>query len=491
MSLFEERIAFKPFQYPWAYEAWLTQQKMHWLPEEVPMADDVQDWKNKLSPNERNLVTHIFRLFTQSDVEVSKSYHMVYMPRIKPIELQMMLASFQNMETIHAAAYSHLLDTLGLPETEYNKFLEYQAMKDKWETWQNYMDPQTDEELALSMAAFGGFTEGAQLFASFAMLLNFPRHNKLKGMGQIITWSVRDETLHCESVIKLFHALLAEKPHLNTPRLRELIETHARQVVEQEDRFIDLAFEMGDQEDLTAEDMKQYMRFIVDRRLIQLGYKGIFKVKENPLDWMDTMLNTVEHVNFFEQRGTEYAKAATQGEWGDVWDMVDSVGSDEWVVYSKDGCGLCVEAKRMLADRGIHPTVVDLTDDAERAAFYERTPGIDYMPFVTKNGRPIGGCNELDEFLAGNETYLELKPVSEWVVYSKTGCPGCVVAKRQLTQMGFEYEEVVCDEEDTRKDLYAKTGLRTMPIVMHRGHVVGSSNDLRNYLNAHREELTK
>jgi len=402
MSLFEERIAFKPFEFPWAYQAWEIQQNSHWLPKEVPMADDVQDWKNKLSPSEKNLVTHIFRLFTQSDVEVSKSYHTIYMPRFKPIEIQMMLASFQNMETIHAVAYSHLLDTLGLPEVEYNKFLEYQAMKDKWETWQNYMDPQTDEELALSMAAFGGFTEGAQLFASFAMLLNFPRHNKMKGMGQIITWSVRDETLHCESIIRLFHTLLAEKPHLNTPRLRELIEAHARQVVEQEDRFIDLAFEMGDQQNLTAEDMKQYMRFIVDRRLIQLGYKGIFKVKENPLEWMDEMLNAVEHVNFFEQRGTEYAKAATEGDWGQVWERVDAAKA----------------------------------------------------------------------------------PQDNWVVYSKTGCPGCVVAKRQLQQRGIEYEEVVCDDEAVRATLYADTGMRTMPIIKHNGNVVGSSNDLRNYLNS-------
>lgn len=402
MPLFEERIAFKPFEFPWAYQAWEIQHNSHWLPKEVPMADDVQDWKTKLTPNEKNLVTHIFRLFTQSDVEVSKSYHSIYMPRFKPIELQMMLTAFQDMETIHMVAYSHLLDTLGLPEVEYNKFLEYQAMKDKWETWQNYMNPETDEELALSMAAFGGFTEGAQLFASFAMLLNFPRHNKMKGMGQIITWSVRDETLHCESVIKLFHALLAEKPHLNTPRLRELIEAHAVQVVEQEDRFIDLAFEMGDQQNLTKEDMKQYMRFICDRRLIQLGYKGIFKVKENPLGWMDEMLNAVEHVNFFEQRGTEYAKAATDGEWGDVWEEID-----------------------------------------EKAA-----------------------------------------PKEQWVVYSKSGCPGCVVAKRQLQQRGVEYQEIVCDEESVRMDLYAKTGMRTMPIIMHNGNVVGSSNDLRNYLNS-------
>ena len=404
MPLFEERTAFKPFEYPWCYQAWDAQQKSHWIPDEVPMADDVRDWHTKLTESEKNLITHIFRLFTQSDVEVSKSYHMVYMPRFKPIEIQMMLAAFQNMETIHAAAYSHLLDTLGLPEIEYNKFLEYQAMKDKWESWQNFMDPKNDEELALSMAAFGGFTEGMQLFASFAMLLNFPRFGKMKGMGQIITWSVRDETLHCESIIKLFHTLLKERPELNTARLRDLIEEHARQVVAQEDKFIDLAFELGPVNGMTPEDIKQYIRFIADRRLIQLGYKGIFKVKENPLDWLDEMLNSVEHVNFFEQRGTEYSKAATDGTWEDVWDSVDAA--------------------------------------------------------------------------------KEVPVKDQWTVYSKTGCPGCVVAKRQLDQRGIEYHEMVCDDEEVRKELYALTGMRTMPVITHGDLVVGSSNDLRNYLNA-------
>ncbi|QNK01736.1 ribonucleotide-diphosphate reductase subunit beta [Dyella telluris] len=400
-TLFTERTAYKPFSFPWAYEAWHTQQKMHWLPEEVPMADDVQDWRRNLSPSEQNLLNHIFRFFVQSDVEISKSYHSLYLKWFKPTEIQMMLNAFNNMETIHIAAYSHLIDTLGLPEVEYEAFLKYREMKEKWEYLQGFYEPKDVRELALSMAVFGAFTEGLQLFASFAMLLNFPRFNKMKGMGQIITWSVRDESHHCENIIRLFHDVLRENPEVNDAQLRAQIEQACRDVVAHEDAFIDLAFEMGGVKGMTAEEIKQYIRYIADRRLIQLGYKGIFKVKENPLPWLDEMLNAVEHVNFFEQRGTEYAKAATQGTWGDVFAELDEPvvsAKPEWIVYTKTICPYCTMAKNMLKQKGITWTEISLDDDAERAKFYEQT-GARSVPQILHNGKLVGGADKLGAYL--------------------------------------------------------------------------------------------
>jgi ribonucleoside-diphosphate reductase beta chain len=177
---------YKPFRYPWAYEAWHKQQQIHWLPEEVPLADDIKDWKQKLTASERNLLTQIFRFFTQADVEVNNCYMKKYAQVFQPTEIQMMLSAFSNMETIHIAAYSHLLDTIGMPEVEYSAFLRYKEMKDKYDYMQNFsVDSPT--EIARTLAVFGAFTEGLQLFASFAMLMNFPRFNKMKGMGQIVT----------------------------------------------------------------------------------------------------------------------------------------------------------------------------------------------------------------------------------------------------------------------------------------------------------------
>ena len=319
MSLLDARPVYKPFQYPWAYDAWLTQQRSHWLPEEVPLADDVKDWRRNLSDGERNLLTQIFRFFTQADVEVNNCYMKHYAQVFKPTEVQMMLSAFSNIETIHIAAYSHLLDTLGIPEAEYQAFLKYKAMKDKYDYMQRW-GVATPADIAKTLAVFGAFTEGLQLFASFAILLNFPRFNKMKGMGQIVTWSARDESLHTDSIIKLFHTFLEENPEVWTEALQRDLYRACDTIVGHEDAFIDLAFEMGGVEGLEGDEVKQYIRYIADRRLTQIGLQPMYKTDRNPLPWLEEMLNGVEHTNFFENRATEYSRAATQGSWEEAFD---------------------------------------------------------------------------------------------------------------------------------------------------------------------------
>ncbi|AHJ66722.1 ribonucleotide-diphosphate reductase subunit beta [Granulibacter bethesdensis] len=317
-DLLTENPVYKPFRYPWAYEAWLVQQQVHWLPEEVPLADDVKDWHRNLNEVEQHLVTQIFRFFTQSDVEVNNCYMKHYSRVFKPTEVLMMLSAFSNIETIHIAAYSHLLDTIGMPEVEYSAFLKYKEMKDKYDYMHSF-SVDSKREIAKTLAAFGAFTEGLQLFASFAILLNFPRFGKLKGMGQIVSWSVRDETLHCLSIIKLFHVFIDENREIWTEDLRQEIRQICATIVEHEDAFIDLAFELGSVEGLDAAQVKSYIRYIADRRLIQLGLEPLFHVERNPLPWIDDMLNAVEHANFFENRATEYSRASTVGTWEEAF----------------------------------------------------------------------------------------------------------------------------------------------------------------------------
>jgi ribonucleoside-diphosphate reductase beta chain len=318
MSLLTSKSVYKPFEYPWAYDAWLMQQRIHWLPEEVPLADDVKDWKQKLSREERNLLTQIFRFFTQSDVEVNNCYMKHYARVFQPTEVQMMLAAFSNMETVHIAAYSHLLDTIGMPEAEYSAFLHYKEMKDKYDFMRQF-GVETKEDIAKTLAVFGAFTEGLQLFASFAILLNFPRFNKMKGMGQIVSWSVRDETLHTQSIIRLFRTFVTENAEIWTQPLRHELYRACETIVTHEDAFIDLAFEMDGIEGLSAADVKRYIRFIADRRLTQLGLEAIYRIEDHPLPWLDAILNGVEHTNFFENRSTEYSRAATQGTWEEAF----------------------------------------------------------------------------------------------------------------------------------------------------------------------------
>lgn len=323
MSLLDANPVYKPFNYPWAYDAWLKQQQVHWLPEEVPLADDVRDWKHNLTSNEKSLLTQIFRFFTQADIEVNNCYMKHYSKVFQPTEVQMMLAAFSNMETVHIAAYSHLLDTIGMPETEYQAFMKYKEMKDKYDYMQEF-GIDTNIDIATTLAVFGGFTEGLQLFASFAILLNFQRFGKMKGMGQIVAWSVRDETLHTNSIIKLFRTFCQENPEVWGEELKSRLYKACATIVHFEDAFIDLAFEMGAVEGLTPREVKRYIRYIADRRLNQLGLKDIYMIDHNPLPWLDEILNGVEHANFFENRVTEYSKASTTGTWEEVFAGIDN-----------------------------------------------------------------------------------------------------------------------------------------------------------------------
>lgn len=309
---------YKPFRYPWAFEAYEMQNKMHWPPHEVPLHDDVRDWNKKLSAAERNLLTHLFRFFTQGDVDVGQAYMDKYMPVFKNEEVRMMLSAFANMESIHAHAYSLLLDTIGMPETEYQAFKQFEVMAAKHDYLENF-DITDEASVARALAVFSGFTEGLQLFSTFAILMNFQRFGKMKGMGQIVSMSIKDESLHVESMSKLFRTYVAERPHLWTAELQAELGRICDEMVELEDAFIDLAFELGGVEGLSATEVKQYIRFIADRRLAGLGLEGRYHVEKNPLGWLDYILNGVEHANFFEARATEYANGSRTGSWGNVW----------------------------------------------------------------------------------------------------------------------------------------------------------------------------
>jgi ribonucleoside-diphosphate reductase beta chain len=284
------------------------------------MLEDVKDWKKKLTEEEKKFLAHIFRFFTQGDIDVAGGYVKNYLPYFPQPEIRMMLLGFAAREALHIAAYSHLIETLGMPETTYSEFLEYQEMKDKHDYVLSISSQNGDRaSTATHIAVFSAFTEGMQLFSSFIMLLNFPRQGKMRGMGQIVTWSIVDETQHAESMIKLFRTYIEENREIWNDDLKSRIYTIAERMVALEDRFIDLAFNMGGISGLSSDDVKSYIRYIADRRLISLGLKGIFKVKKNPLPWVEEMINAPTHTNFFENRATDYAKGALSGDWDDVW----------------------------------------------------------------------------------------------------------------------------------------------------------------------------
>ena len=313
MSLLGKREHYKPFEYPWMFDYYVLQNQMHWMPESVPLHNDVKDWQD-LSKEEKNLLTQIFRLFTQSDVDVGGGYAHRYIPLFghKPEALQMMF-SFGNMESIHQHAYSLLLDTVGMPDIEYKAFAEYEEMSDKHEYVHKIKTTKSDKKsIAKTLAVYSAFTEGLQLFSSFAILLNFPRFGRMKGMGQIVTYSIRDESLHVEAMTKLFREFIQENLDIWTDDFKAELYEICRQMVTLEDKFLDLVFDMGNIEGLTKKDMYAYNRYIADRRLLQLGLKTNYDQRENPLGWLDEVTG-VEHQNFFEGRATTYMKAGLRG----------------------------------------------------------------------------------------------------------------------------------------------------------------------------------
>ena len=320
LKLTDERTYFKPFNYAWAYDAWLKHEQSHWLHTEVPMIEDVKDWKTKITAEQKYFLTNIFRFFTQGDIDVAGGYVNNYLPYFPQPEIRMMLSGFAAREALHIAAYSHLIETLGMPENTYQEFAEYQEMSDKHEYFMKLSESNGNKRsVATNIAAFSAFTEGMQLFSSFIMLLNFPRHGLMKGMGQIVTWSIVDETLHAENMIKLFRTYVEENKSIWNDKTKGEIYTIATKMTELEDKFIDLSFAMGEMPDLTADDVKGYIRYICDRRLISLGLKGIWKARTNPLPWVEEMINAPTHGNFFENRVTDYAKGAITGDWQEVW----------------------------------------------------------------------------------------------------------------------------------------------------------------------------
>ena len=318
-SLLKFSETYKPFHYPWAVEITTRHEKVHWIEDELDLAEDVSDWKSgKVTESEKEYITNILRLFTQADVAVGQNYYDQLIPKFKNNEVRNMLGSFANREAIHQRAYALLNETLGLPPEEYHAFLEYSEMSDKIDFMMD-SNTSTHRGLALAMAK-SVMNEGIALFASFVMLLNFQRFGKMKGMGKVVEWSIRDESIHVEGIAKLFRQFCTEYPKIVDDEFKAAIYEMARLSVKLEDKFVQMTYKMGAPEGLEASDVKTYIRYITDRRLLQLGLKPNFKVKDNPLPWLEWVLNGADHTNFFENRVTEYEVAGLSGTWDDAYE---------------------------------------------------------------------------------------------------------------------------------------------------------------------------
>jgi len=322
-KLIEPSLTYKPFHYPWAMEYAEKHEKIHWGTWEAKLQEDVKQWKNGgLTDQERKHITSILRIFTQSDCAVAGNYCDQFIPVFKNNEIRNMLLSFANREGTHQRAYALLNDTLGLAEEEYSSFLSFTEMREKIEFMQEtgiHNDHPTLKAIGTSLAQ-AVCNEGMSLFSAFVMLLNYQRFGKMKGMCEIVEWSIKDETVHTEAMTKLFQTFCEENPRVVNNELKKQIYTNFTRAVQLEDALVNLIYENDENEicTLKGKDIKTYIRYLADRRLLQLGLKPIFEQKENPLPWLDWIVSGDSFKNFFEGVVTDYNASGMTGEWG--WD---------------------------------------------------------------------------------------------------------------------------------------------------------------------------
>ena len=329
-KLFKERIPFKPFEYPIYYtEGWLKQAQAFWLHTEIPMQGDVKDWNERLTPAEKNLVGNILLGFAQTECAVSDYWTNMVTDWFPKHEIKQMAMMFGSQETIHATAYSYLNETLGLED--FSAFLHEPAVAEKFELLTSTTAPWTHEDLATnpkarqevgrSLAIFSAFAEGVSLYSSFAVLYSFQMRNLLKGIGQQMKWSVRDESLHSKMGCQLFRHMCDEYPELLS-ECKDSIEEAARLIVELETKFIDKMFEMGDLENLSKDDLKEFIKDRTNTKLKELGYESIFefdKSKAEKLEWFYHLTGGHTHTDFFAIRPTDYSKANEGEDWDDLF----------------------------------------------------------------------------------------------------------------------------------------------------------------------------
>ena len=316
MSLLNERIVYKPFEYPQAYDYWLKQQQAHWLHTEVPMAQDVTDWKSNMKDHEKNVVGQILKGFAQTETIVNDYWSTLVTKWFRKPEVIMMGTTLGSSETIHAEAYSLLNEQLGLDN--FAEFMEDEATMAKIESLMDVRDNHDGtanwHERAKSLAIFSAFTEGVNLFSSFAVLLSYKMRNLLKGVGQIVEWSVRDESLHSNAGCWLFRTLMEEHPEFKTKKLIKEIEEAAHLAIKLEFDFIDKVFEMGDLENLTKNELKNFIKHRVNTKMGDLGLNPIIPSSEidkgalKTMKWFDAVIAGKQQTDFFASRVTNYSK---------------------------------------------------------------------------------------------------------------------------------------------------------------------------------------
>lgn len=317
----------KGFRYPEFWDFYKMHDRMHWTADEINLSQDIQDF-NRASPEEKEFITNVMRLFTQNEVIVGTGY--ATMLRIyKPMEVQAMLSNFMAREYTHIENYSLFTETIGLPDSIYSEFLDIPQMslkteyldKAKVRKYEEYksmglsnmeLDKLYRADILRMVATYGGGAEWISLMAQFAALLKFQFEGKYPGLCAIVEFSIKEETVHGLGNSALFRKTVGENPDIWTDELKFDIYEAMRETVAYEHTLIDYL----NPPHMANSDLKRYVEYRADMALKELGMKDNYGTTINPLPYMDDVVG-IQLTDFFSGTVTEYSKSV-EGNWGDI-----------------------------------------------------------------------------------------------------------------------------------------------------------------------------
>ncbi len=308
-----------PFKYKWAWEKYLSGCANHWMPQEINMDRDIALWKSRdgLTEDERRLVKRNLGFFVTADSLAANNIVLGTYRHITAPECRQFLLRQAFEEAIHTHAYQYIVESLGLDESEvFNAYHEIASIRDKDEFLVPFIDVLTnpefktgtqdaDQTLLRSLIVFACLMEGLFFYVGFVQILALGRQNKMIGAAEQYQYILRDESMHCNFGIDLINTIKLENPHLWTSQFREDIKGLFMKAVELEYRYAEDTMPRGVL-GLNAPMFKEYLRFIANRRAVQIGLEALFPNATNPFPWMSEMLDLKKEQNFFERRVTEY-----------------------------------------------------------------------------------------------------------------------------------------------------------------------------------------
>lgn len=411
MSIFKESAAYRPFLYSWAVDAEKQHRiDMHWHEGQVDLQDDLRQFstkgglatKNVSHESNKNMLERLIMLFTEMDVQVGGGYAKL-LPHVHNNEIRTMWFTFAAREVTHQRGYALAAETFGYTASDWSEFRKYKEMSDKVDLLTQDLGDLSNKLNFCKQLAVVLNGEGISLFGAFACLLNLRRFGLVNGFNTVNEWSLKDEQEHVKNNMRVLEEARKDLSEAENIELDKFILRIVQLYVDAELKFLDLVFEMGDQEGLSLEDAKDFIRYLAELRLYQLGLLSFEDVRENPLEWIDYILTASTHTSFFENKVVDYSHNGLSGE--ATYDkfkdrLLTRLGDDKskYTVWGKSGCPYCDKAKNLLASKRIQYRYINIENDADTNYEFKEQK-FRTVPQIWKDGKHIGGYDELENSL--------------------------------------------------------------------------------------------